>query len=1093
KTQLIKLTQDDIEGYHLGDRSLYRTLFRPLVTPDFMFTRVMAQPPLDAEEIDAYTVEDNEVNIFRKRNEVSKLYHLNPPEFRLDEDKYELLQLARNVLAEYRPKEKEFLEPEKMRRTFSNIGRDLLQELAQNKGIELTYAELEQLTNILVRYTVGFGLIEALLQDEKIQDITVNSPVGQSPLFIVHQDHDECYTNILPSREDGESWATKFRLLSGRPLDEANPVLDTELSVPGARARVAILSNPLSPSGVAFALRRQRDHPWTLPLFIQRKMLTPLAAGLLSFLVDGGRSLLVAGSRSAGKTSLMSSLIVELMRKTRCIGVEDTQEIPVDAFRKMGYNIQNMKVRSALTSASSELAAEEGVRASLRMGDSALIVGEVRSSIRGNEKVLIIEEGITKKIPIKDIEEKDISKIQVPTIDRDLKFKIKNLVAFVKHPKRNKLLKVTTKTGRTITVTPDHSIFTTKDFKIIPIECLSLKVNEKIIIPEKLPIGYNDVPFLNLFDLLDDEDCRIVNYEEDLRLIIKKIGWKKATAISDATNDVYQYLRKGIQHSNISISSFKKLAQEANHPVNLQSFQIQKCSSKNLNALFPVTPDFCRFLGYYASEGYTKENGTIVFSNGDPAIIEDIISLSRNLFNVEPFVRKTYSLGESTQITLSNKILGLLLKKLGCGRIATEKKVPSFIFGLSEDKICEFLKGYFDGDGSQTSNEGTCNVIACSTVSKDLADDIAYLLLGLGIVVCIYNYPPRGLGKHQKYDLKFKQRKYVELFLQKVGFKKYNKSIIKRNASHSTFNTVAYDVPILEKHVKLKRKYRHLRRNNSCGKEYLKNVVHESLYASDLIKTFVNGEFFIDEVKKIEEVNLDEGEYVYDLSVEPCQNFIGGFGGILLHNTEAKSLYEAMRIGALANVVMGTIHGADPYSVFDRVVNDLGVPRTSFKATDVIVVVNPIKSADGLKKMKRLVQISEVRKTWEKDPLREAGFLDLMKYNATYDELQATNDLLNGDSEILKSIASNVPEWAGNWDAVWENILLRSQIKKTLVDFADISKDFHILEADFVVQSNDAFHRISDSVQEETGSLDSKRIFLEWESWLKKAMKLRTA
>ncbi|HLC54983.1 MAG TPA: ATPase, T2SS/T4P/T4SS family, partial [Candidatus Nanoarchaeia archaeon] len=212
-----------------------------------------------------------------------------------------------------------------------------------------------------------------------------------------------------------------------------------------------------------------------------------------------------------------------------------------------------------------------------------------------------------------------------------------------------------------------------------------------------------------------------------------------------------------------------------------------------------------------------------------------------------------------------------------------------------------------------------------------------------------------------------------------------------------------------------------------------------------------------------------------------------------VRSAEAKSLYEAMRIGALANVVMGTIHGSDPYSVFDRVVNDLGVPRTSFKATDAIIVVNPIKSADGLKKMKRLVQISEVRKTWEKDPLQEGGFLDLMKYNAAMDELQATTDLLNGDSEILKSIASNVPEWAGNWDAVWENILLRAQIKKTLVDFAELSKDSSILEADFVVQSNDAFHRVSDSVQEESGSLDNKRIFLEWESWLKKAMKLRQA
>ena len=97
-----------------------------------------------------------------------------------------------------------------------------------------------------------------------------------------------------------------------------------------------------------------------------------------------------------------------------------------------------------------------------------------------------------------------------------------------------------------------------------------------------------------------------------------------------------------------------------------------------------------------------------------------------------------------------------------------------------------------------------------------------------------------------------------------------------------------------------------------------------------------------------------------------------------VRSVEAKALYEAMRVGALANVVAGTIHGASPYGVYDRVVNDLGVPATSFKATDIIAVANPIKSADGLHSWRRLLEISEIRKHWEKDPLEEKGFVDLM-------------------------------------------------------------------------------------------------------------------
>jgi hypothetical protein len=208
-----------------------------------------------------------------------------------------------------------------------------------------------------------------------------------------------------------------------------------------------------------------------------------------------------------------------------------------------------------------------------------------------------------------------------------------------------------------------------------------------------------------------------------------------------------------------------------------------------------------------------------------------------------------------------------------------------------------------------------------------------------------------------------------------------------------------------------------------------------------------------------------------------------------VRSTEAKSLYEAMRVGALANVVAGTIHGDSPYGVYDRVVNDLGVPRTSFKATDLIVVCNPIRSADGLHRWRRVTEITEVRKMWQDDPVKEKGFVDLMKYNSKTDTLEITDDLKNQDSDIIKAVAENVKEWSGNWDAVWENIMLRAKNYQALVDLSNATKNYDLIEAKFVVEANDQFHKISDKVKEEVGSLDSKRIFFEWNDWLKRAAK----
>jgi type IV secretory pathway ATPase VirB11/archaellum biosynthesis ATPase len=459
-----------------------------------------------------------------------------------------------------------------------------LQDLSQSKRINVNYSDLNKLATILVRHTIGFGLIEVLLQDKKLQDISLNAPISMIPIFVRHQDYDECISNILPSQEDTDSWAAKFRLISGRPLDEANPILDTQLEIGKIRARIAIIQRPLSPDGLAYAIRRHREEPWTLPLFVQNKMMNSFTAGLMSFLIDGSRTMLIAGTRSSGKTSILGSLMLEIIPKYRIIVIEDSLELPVESLRELKYDILRMKVRSALLKTTTEVSADDGIRTSLRLGDSCLIIGEVRS-------------------------------------------------------------------------------------------------------------------------------------------------------------------------------------------------------------------------------------------------------------------------------------------------------------------------------------------------------------------------------------------------------------------------------------------------------------------------------------------------------------------------LEAQALYEAMRVGALANVVAGTIHGASPYAVFDRVVNDLDVPTTSFKATDIIAVANPIKTPDGLHQFKRLVQLSEVRKEWDKDPLEEKGFVDLLRYNVEKDELEPTEDLINGDSEIVKDIASNVRGWAGNWDAVYDNILLRAKVKQEVVDVAEKTKNYKILEAGFNTEANHAFHRISDNIVQEIGLPLGERVFPEWQKWLNQKIK----
>jgi hypothetical protein len=140
-----------------------------------------------------------------------------------------------------------------------------------------------------------------------------------------------------------------------------------------------------------------------------------------------------------------------------------------------------------------------------------------------------------------------------------------------------------------------------------------------------------------------------------------------------------------------------------------------------------------------------------------------------------------------------------------------------------------------------------------------------------------------------------------------------------------------------------------------------------------------------------------------------------------------------------------------------------------------------------------VTHITEIRKAWQEDPSLEGGFLNLMEYDAKDDQLKPTRDLIEGETEVIKSIAGRVKEWVGNWDAVWDNINLRGNVKQMLVDYAHktgrIIGPAGLLEADFIVEANDMFHRIFAKLKEETGYPDSKRVLTEYEHWLKNRIK----
>jgi flagellar protein FlaI len=253
-----------------------------------------------------------------------------------------------------------------------------------------TLATIDQLAEVVARYTTGFGVLEHLLQDDRVEDVYIDAPCGSVPVHVTiggvsgSSSTIRAETNIYLSDQELQAIITRLRYYSRRPFSEAFPVLETD--VPGFESRATLVGQPLSPHGPALALRRHSRRAWTLLRLVQNGTLSAMAAGLISFLVDGRCSMLVCGPRGAGKSSLLAAMMFEFPPSQRILTIEDTLELPVRKMQELGYRAQSLLVEGGLDRGVDD-AAEDALRVSLRLGESALVMGEVR----GKEAVTLYE------------------------------------------------------------------------------------------------------------------------------------------------------------------------------------------------------------------------------------------------------------------------------------------------------------------------------------------------------------------------------------------------------------------------------------------------------------------------------------------------------------------------------------------------------------------------------------------------------------------------------------------------------------------------------------------------------------------------------
>ncbi len=332
----------------------YEAALRPHVGPTVARSRIATRPPADTTLRARYELETGAI-VRLYEGDALGTYHLTPVEHRLDADATATLAAAYRRLAR---------------------GAVTGGERAPSRAVRSVATDEQPVGTIaaaLAKHTRGLGVLEDCFADPAITDAFATAPVTENRIR-VRCDGETFRTNVRLTEKGAAALASRFRRSSGRAFSQADPTLDATADASGRRVRVAGVTDPVS-DGTGFTFRAHDESAFRLADLVGNGTIPPGPAAFLSVVTARGAATLVAGSRGAGKTTLLGALLWEIPDAVRTVAIEDTPELPVSELQSAGRDVQPLRVS---TGDGASIEATDALRTALRLGDGALVVGEVR-------------------------------------------------------------------------------------------------------------------------------------------------------------------------------------------------------------------------------------------------------------------------------------------------------------------------------------------------------------------------------------------------------------------------------------------------------------------------------------------------------------------------------------------------------------------------------------------------------------------------------------------------------------------------------------------------------------------------------------------
>ena len=317
------------------------------------------------------------------------------------------------------------------------------------------------------------------------------------------------------------------------------------------------------------------------------------------------------------------------------------------------------------------------------------------------------------------------------------------------------------------------------------------------------------------------------------------------------------------------------------------------------------------FFGLFLSEGwedFRPEKGTddFYFSNDSNQLHRLFRESCESLFGKRPSFLKPGRTGLS-RVALRSERERILA--MGYSRaLAGGKRVPEALLRMGSSATSAFLRGYFEGDGGVVLNRGGGHFMAATSTSEGMANDLSYILLRHGIVARLGHYRTYATNaKHREksdyWRVKISGTDAMTRYAREIGFvRAYNRRRLERATDYAP-RTKTDTIPCaalvrdlyFDGRIPLglyQRYYHDCRKSGRISRPKLARFLKEARTKDPRVqhlRTLVEGDVQWDSVQQVRKVGFQG--WVYDLFVPDFHTFVGGFGGLILHNTMGLAPY----------------------------------------------------------------------------------------------------------------------------------------------------------------------------------------------------------